>query len=205
MFYLGGLLGGIILFKMESFEELGVTYQPKNCHDSKNPPKIVDSNEHCDVQVECNSEEYIKLNKRFNKVMRKLDKRPKKNVPTTVKNIQHKGKDDERQKLNYSYRLKGIQCLNHKDFGHIQAKCSSVPMEQRRISNVYIDEKGESNLAKNVVTFKDVKEAMHSSEQLYSKKSCIALFHKPDAECQITCLNIGSSMITSFLSVSPSF
>lgn len=41
LFYLDELQGDIILFKMENFKEGVVVYQPKICHDSKNPSKIV--------------------------------------------------------------------------------------------------------------------------------------------------------------------
>ena len=127
---------------MENFNEGGAVYQPNICHGAKNPPKIVDNYEECDVQAECNSEEYLRLNKRFSKIFRILDKRYKNNVTINVKNIQYKENDGERKRLNYSYRWKGIQFLNCKDVDHIQAACSSVPMEQRRISNVTNNEEG---------------------------------------------------------------
>lgn len=85
--------------------------------------------------------------------MRKLNKRSGKNVSPN----QHKGKDGDSQNL----RCKGIQCCNCKDFGHIQAECSHVPREQRRIFNVTNDEKGEMYHGKNVVSVK----YMHIDEQ----------------------------------------
>lgn len=58
-------------------------------------------------------------------------------------------------------------------------------MEQRRIPNVFIDEKSEFNLANNFVTFKDVEEVMHSSKQPNWKKMCITPFQK--LECWMSC------------------
>lgn len=102
--------------------------------------------------------------------MTQLDKRSRKNVLTNVKNTQHKGKDGERKNLNYSYKWKEIQCLNSEDFGHIQVECSSVPREQRRISNVSNDYEGEDDQGNDDVSFED----MHTGEQSNSKKKSIA-------------------------------
>lgn len=121
---------------MENLNEGRAIYQPRMCYGAKNPPKIVDNCGDCEYQVECISEENIRLAKIFSKVMIQLEKRYGNNVPTNIKNSQHKEKGGEKKNLNYSYRWKGIQCLNCKYFGHIQGECS----KQRRISNVTNDE-----------------------------------------------------------------
>lgn len=99
--------------------------------------------------------------------MSKLDRRSRNNVPTNVKNIQHKENDGERENLNYSFRYRRIQCLKCRDFGHIQVECSSFSRKHRKIYHVTkdnIDEEGEFNQGNNVVTFKHMKKVIHTSE-----------------------------------------
>lgn len=84
------------MFNMENFNEGRVVYQPKVCHDAKRSSNIINNYEDCDAQVECNSEENRGLAKMFSKVIRQLDKRSRKDIPSNVKNIQLKGKDGER-------------------------------------------------------------------------------------------------------------
>lgn len=75
------------MFKMENFNEGETVYQPNICQGAKNSPKTVDSYKDYDIQAECNSEEYLRLNKRFSKIFRILDKRYENNVTINVKNI----------------------------------------------------------------------------------------------------------------------
>lgn len=69
-----------------------------------------------------------------------------------------------------------------KDFGHIQAECSSFPSNQRKIYNITNDEKGESNQANNVVNFtthiRHMKDGIHIGEPSNSKKICVTHYHK---------------------------
>lgn len=165
---------------MENFNEGRTVYQPNIYHGTDNPPKIVDNYEECDSQAESYFEEYLRMNKRFSKIMRQLDKISRKNVPTNVKNFQQKEKDGKRKKLNFSYRWKGIQCFNCKNFGHIQAECSSVPREQRKILNIMKDEEGKHDQGNNGGYVKD----LNTSDQSNSKKRCMALSHK--LECSMS-------------------
>lgn len=75
------------MLKMESINVGRSIYQPKIWHGTKNPPKIIDNYEDCDVQVEYNYGENLKFAKMFSKVIRKLDKISRKKVHTNVKNI----------------------------------------------------------------------------------------------------------------------
>lgn len=100
---------------MENFNNGGGCYRSNIIYPPKNRAK--GSYEDCEEQVECNSGEKLRLSKIISKVMKKINKRSENNVPTNVKNINHKENDGERQ--NYSYMYKGIQYLKCKDFEHV--------------------------------------------------------------------------------------
>lgn len=120
----------LILFKMENFKG-GAVHQPKILYDINNPPKniVEDNYEDCEDQVDYDTEENIRLAKIFSKVMRKIYMRSRNNVSINVQdNQQHKFKRCNFQHKGISdVNLNWIQCLKCKDFGHIQAKCSSFP------------------------------------------------------------------------------
>ena len=74
--------------------------------------------------------------------------------------------------------LNWIKCLKCKDFGHIQTECSSSLRKQIRLYNVTNDKEGESNQANNIVTFKDMKDVIHTGEPSNSKNICVTTIHK---------------------------
>ncbi|MCH86967.1 gag-protease polyprotein [Trifolium medium] len=79
------------------------------------------------------SEAIVLLGRQFNKVLRRMDKRPKSNVPSIKfdiskqANSQRKNRGDEK-----TSQSKGVQCHECEGYGHIRTECATFLKRQKK-------------------------------------------------------------------------
>jgi hypothetical protein len=75
----------------------------------------------------------VLLGRQFNKVLKKMDKRPKPNVKNMSFDIKKNASSQRKAKIDENINQgKGIQCHECEGFGHIRSKCPTYLKKQKK-------------------------------------------------------------------------
>ncbi|GAU45662.1 hypothetical protein TSUD_293710 [Trifolium subterraneum] len=103
------------------------------------------------------SEAIAFLGRQFNKVLKRMDRRPRQNARHLATNMSRSIGNSRKTKIDEKpAQSKGIQCHECEGYGHIRTKCATFLKKQKKSLNVTwsdvdeSEEEGESDVAKHV-------------------------------------------------------
>ncbi|KAK2369873.1 gag-protease polyprotein [Trifolium repens] len=95
------------------------------------------------------SEELVLLGKQFNKILKRVDRRPRRNVQHIQPNISKQGNTSAKSKTKEEDR--GVQCFECEGYGHIRTECGTYLKKQKKgLAVTWSDEDNSDNEADNV-------------------------------------------------------
>ncbi|WJX19410.1 hypothetical protein P8452_09112 [Trifolium repens] len=95
------------------------------------------------------SEELVLLGKQFNKILKRVDRRPRRNVQHIQPNISKQGNTSAKSKTEEEDR--GVQCFECEGYGHIRTECGTYLKKQKKgLAVTWSDEDNFDNEADNV-------------------------------------------------------
>ncbi|WJX88834.1 hypothetical protein P8452_70878 [Trifolium repens] len=94
------------------------------------------------------SEDLVLLGKQFNKILKRVDIRPRRNVQHIQPNISKQGNTSVKSKADED---KGVQCYECEGYGHVRTECATYLKKQKKgLTVTWSDEDNSDNELENV-------------------------------------------------------
>ncbi|KAK2368014.1 gag-protease polyprotein [Trifolium repens] len=94
------------------------------------------------------SVELVLLGKQFNKILKRVERRPRRNVQHILPNISKQGNTSAKSKTDED---KGVQCYECEGYGHVRTECATYLKKQKKgLAVTWSDEDNSDNEVENV-------------------------------------------------------